>query len=292
MLTNTITLRNMIIMIGTCVAISSCNMPVSEGSAAFDATEIPPSAHTASAVLTDIASNPITSEPPTATLHVIELIVPTGTTSTPTSTMIPTETMYYQIQSVPKCDMAGFVSDVTIPDGTEIEANSSFTKTWELRNDGTCTWNSNYDLVFSSGDLMSGDDAVSIGDDSVSPGETIEVSIELVAPEEPGNYIGYWMLRNDSDTVFGLGSGNYAFFVDINVVEAQATSTPTVTTTPNTPTNTPEVSPTPSSTDAPATPTATATPALETSTPTATEEPETPTPTSTPTSTATTSPGN
>ncbi len=269
------------------MALSACNMHLPE--AAADNTEIPPSALTATTVLTELASDSTSQVLPTATLQVIQLSITEVATPTLTSTPLPTEVIYVPTASL--CDVAGFVEDVTIPDGTEIEASSSFTKTWELRNDGTCTWNSDYDLEFSSGDIMSGDNVSSIGSDSVSPGETIEVSVDLVAPEEPGHYVGYWMLRNDSGSVFGIGSGNYAFYVDINVVEAEETCTPTMTTTPYALTHTPEVTPTPSPTEAQATSTATATPAPVTFTPTPTAQPDTATPTSTPASTSTGSPG-
>ena len=37
-------------------------------------------------------------------------------------------------------DWAQFVADVTVPDGARYDPNAAFTKTWRLRNIGTCTW--------------------------------------------------------------------------------------------------------------------------------------------------------
>jgi len=37
-------------------------------------------------------------------------------------------------------DSAKFVLDVTIPDNSVISSNTAFTKTWRLKNTGTCTW--------------------------------------------------------------------------------------------------------------------------------------------------------
>ena len=46
------------------------------------------------------------------------------------------------------CDIGNFVKDVTIPDGTAVAAGAKFTKTWEIKNAGTCTWNENYVVIF------------------------------------------------------------------------------------------------------------------------------------------------
>jgi len=74
-------------------------------------------------------------------------IRPTITVLIPTETQTPTldfvQDYNYQPAST-GCDVAGFVADITIPDGTEMAPGSVFTKTWSLKNDGTCTWNSDY----------------------------------------------------------------------------------------------------------------------------------------------------
>lgn len=197
-------------------------------------------------------------------------------------TPIVTETpapIIYPTSAPNLCDVAGFVEDVTIPDGTDIVAGTSFKKTWRLSNAGTCTWTSDYDVVYSSGDQMGGDSSVSIGTDSVAPGDTVDVSVKLVAPSDPGEYIGYWLLRNASGDIFGIGAGNYTFYVDINVTAATVTSTPTVTSTARTSTPTPQPSLA-----------ATSTPLLATSTPTATQVVPTATSTNLPTATASDTP--
>jgi len=233
--TKTIYHPRMVLVLSACIALSGCSLSLFGHSETEEASETSPAIETARAILTETASassTDVLSSTPTA----IQIAMQTTVTATETTT--PTATPTYPAQVETLCDVAGFISDVTIPDGTEIEAGTTFTKTWELRNDGTCTWTSGYDLVFYSGDQMDGEEAITIGDVSVAPGETLEISIELTAPEEPGQYIGYWMLQNESGSLFGIGSGYYAFYVDITVVEAQATSTPTQTTTPLTPTST------------------------------------------------------
>lgn len=137
--------------------------------------------------------------------------IPLPPTSTPTH--IPPTPM-------PKtyCDWMSFVKDITIPDGTTIKVGDTFVKTWRLKNRGTCTWTPDYALVFSSGAQMGQTTAVRLPG-YVTPGETIDISVALTAPASPGNYRGYWMLRNSSGAVFGYGdNANKAFYVDIKSV--------------------------------------------------------------------------
>jgi hypothetical protein len=97
-----------------------------------------------------------------------------------------------------------FTADITIPDDTVIAAGQTFTKTWELLNNGTCSWETTYSLVFVSGDQMGAPDIQPI-EQVVEPGQTFELSVTLTAPLEPGNYRGEWKLRNTSGLLFGIG---------------------------------------------------------------------------------------
>ena len=105
-----------------------------------------------------------------------------------------------------ECDQAGFEKDVTVPDNTTMSAGEQFTKTWRLRNDGTCSWNSSYAIVFDHGDAMGGPASAVLTTDTVAPGETVDISVVLIAPSTTGTYQGYWKLRNPAGQVFGLGS--------------------------------------------------------------------------------------
>ena len=115
------------------------------------------------------------------------------------------------------CDAAAFVADVTVPDGSVFAANATFTKTWRLKNVGTCTWNTSYSLVFVQGSQMGGPASVAFTQ-SVAPGQTVDLSVNLTAPASNGQYQGYWALKNASGTVFGIGVyANQPFWVLINV---------------------------------------------------------------------------
>jgi hypothetical protein len=112
-------------------------------------------------------------------------------------------------------DKAQFIKDVTIPDNTKLAPGESFTKTWRLKNIGNTTWTSSYSLAFDSGDSMSAPASKQLTPGSVAPGETVDVSVNLVAPNPTGEYKGNWKLRNASNVIFGsiyvqivVGTGN------------------------------------------------------------------------------------
>ena len=151
--------------------------------------------------------NAMTQNAPTPTVTPI----PATSTPVPTNTPLPTAT------AVSYCDWVSFIKDVTIPDGTRFATGEAFTKTWRLKNRGTCTWTPDYMLVFTSGESMGSTTAIRLPG-YVAPGQTVDVSVTLTAPAKRGNYIGYWMLRNPSGLIFGYGdSANRAFYVDIRV---------------------------------------------------------------------------
>jgi len=186
------------------IAVQACNLPSNgpggnNGNAASTAA-----AMTIQAQLTEAAQ---TSPQPPATFT---SIVPGPATPTfpapPTLTPIPTQA----------CDLAQYIKDVNIPDGTNFPPGTAFTKTWRLKNIGTCTW-SGYSLVFDSGDSMSGASPTAIG--TVSPGQEVDVSVNLTAPSSNGDYRGYWRIRNASGVLIPVQGGyqSKSFFVDIKV---------------------------------------------------------------------------
>lgn len=158
----------------------------------------------------------------------------TGTPPSPT----PTKTGTVQPAA---CDRAQFIADVTVPDGTGFAPGIGFTKTWRLKNVGTCTW-SNYSLMFDSGEKMGGPDSAVIPT-SVAPGQTVDITISLTSPTTQGTYRGYWKLKNNNGVPFGIGAaGTKSFWVEIKTTSTginpgTATATPTQGTpvTPSTP---------------------------------------------------------
>jgi hypothetical protein len=128
-------------------------------------------------------------------------------TSPPANTPEPTE------EEIP-CDRALFITDVTVEDGSEFIPGETFDKVWRIKNTGSCTWNSNYDLVFDSGDDLGGEDGTSL-QGQISPGSQVDITLELTAPDTPGSYKGIWQLRNASGVIFTYGG----LWVDIVVTD-------------------------------------------------------------------------
>jgi uncharacterized protein YraI len=123
------------------------------------------------------------------------------------------------------CDWAAFVSDVTIPDGTLLQPGQTFTKTWRLRNRGTCTWTTEYQLVFQSGTQLGDSTAVNLPK-SVAPQQIVDISVTLTAPATGGHFVSYWMLRNPSGSVFGYGTeADRPIYVEISTISQTATTT-------------------------------------------------------------------
>lgn len=126
----------------------------------------------------------------------------------------------------PNCtDRIAFVRDVSVPDGAKIAPGKTFTKTWRLLNDGSCTWGRGYELVFDSGDQMSGPDVAPLARE-VRPNGLIDVSATLTAPWEKGAYEGFWKLRSASGRSFGIGQR--PFWVKIVVPTSATPPPPTV----------------------------------------------------------------
>ena len=114
------------------------------------------------------------------------------------------------------CQVVANLVGETIPDGTIMQPDETFLKTWRLKNNGTCTWNTSYKIVYWSGDLMGGLQEYPLPK-VVAPGEEIEISLSLVAPTTNGNFSGFWKLQSEWGTPFGVGQYDQPFYVQINV---------------------------------------------------------------------------
>ena len=90
-------------------------------------------------------------------------------------------------------DSAIFVGDVSIPDGMSVTPGQTFSKTWRVRNNGSSTWDG-YKLIFRQGDQMEGNSPISIP--RTTPGQQVDISIGLRAPNAPGAKAGYWQIIN------------------------------------------------------------------------------------------------
>jgi len=164
---------------------------------------------------------PTESQTPTQTA--MPTSTPTRTPKPPTDTPVPPpppRPPYFPPSSNIPCYQIGKVTDITIADGTDLTADQSFTKTWRLYNAGRCTWKTNFEVYFTSGNAMSAPASVEI-DDTVAPGDYTDVSIHMIAPHYTGRYTGYWRMRSSNGVSFGWGAeSDSAFWIKIDVVRS------------------------------------------------------------------------
>ncbi|MBW6465504.1 MAG: hypothetical protein K0B06_03265 [Brevefilum sp.] len=164
-----------------------------------------------------------------------QAIIPTETpTPTLTQTPIPTldrtrPPLFTPTSEVP-CNQAaaGRPIDVTIPDDTKVGPGQPFSKTWRLENVGACTWTRLYTVTFFSGNSLGARYTQNL-QQPVNPGDTVDITVDMLAPQNIGLYQSNWMLSDPDGGVFGIGPhGDAPFWVRIEVVQF-VTSTPTVT---------------------------------------------------------------
>ncbi len=113
--------------------------------------------------------------------------------------------------STPVClDNLTFLSDVTIPDGTEVEPNSTLDKRWEVQNSGNCNWDERYRLRLIAGPAMQASEEQALF--PARSGAKAVIQVVFQAPAEPGAYRSAWQAYNPSGQPFGD-----VIFIDIVV---------------------------------------------------------------------------
>lgn len=144
--------------------------------AAFTPTPLP--------IPTDTATpEPLPTDTPTATAPVIAVITNDQGTE------------------VPLCDSLTFVADVTIPDNTTMSPGQEFTKTWRVKNTGSCPWGAGYALAYAGyANQMSGQFIPLTV--VVQPGEEVELSVQFKAPTQVGEYVSAWAMKNPQGRTF------------------------------------------------------------------------------------------
>ena len=108
------------------------------------------------------------------------------------------------ISSIPTVDLsscepnASFVEDVTIPDGSPIEPNTVFTKTWRIRNSGSCPITAAFEFYSVGGNEIR-PDSYNVNPPLTMPGETFDISVPLISPPLAGYYRSEWQFQPPFD---------------------------------------------------------------------------------------------
>ena len=215
------TLRLIATLLLLTTALVACNLPAQEPTSPVDLPKTQ-AAETIQALFTNPA--------PTDTSVILPATVvpetPSATSTTAAETATATATQAPTATTTPtagECtDQIEFVDDITVPDDTAFLPGQTFTKTWRLRNTGTCTWTSAYALVFVNGDALNATSPIPLVA-NIAPLSEVDLSVSMTAPGVPGTYTSNWMLRSPSGADFGLGAdGSKPFWARIVVQEETA----------------------------------------------------------------------
>lgn len=168
------------------------------------ATTLPPSPTVKDVQFLDLSQ--VTPLVETVTASIEPTDEPTATnppTATNTSIPVVIETLAESGCS----NQAEFVKHLSISYNTAIKPGEYFTKIWQIRNIGTCIWDTSYRLVFIGGESMQAPEAIQLAHE-VKPQETVDIRVTLVAPQTPAFYENSWMLQDQDGNFFGVGPEN------------------------------------------------------------------------------------
>ena len=177
-------------------------------SAAPSPTPLEPTSTPTTALPTPTLPTPASPTPALPTLS------PTPVQPAPTSApVLPTpsnaDSSTTGAQSGTVCeDKAAFYADLTVPDNTPFKQNVEFVKTWQIKNEGTCTWEG-YQLVYGDGYSLNAPYSNPIP--IVKPGELVNISLLFTSPNQGGVYVSKWMFQNRGGKRFGVNSGGLDF---------------------------------------------------------------------------------
>jgi len=158
----------------------------------------------------------------TETLVAVPTASPAPTEKFTATPVVLTATLETPATADPCYDLL-WIEDVTIPDGTNLKPNESFTKTWLVQNSGGCAWPPGFTFQHVGGDPMRGETLTL--EEAIPVGAKREISIQLAVPTNQNGLI---------QSSWRMADANGVFFGDTLTVNITVGNilTPTSTTTP------------------------------------------------------------
>jgi hypothetical protein len=137
------------------------------------------------------------------------------------------------VAATASCYGLTFVSDVSIPDNTQLDPGKSFTKTWKVQNSGSCAWDAGFKFQNTGGESM-GATAFTLPA-SVAAGQTYDISVPMTAPDKTGTLRSNWRMSTAAGQYFGdevyvsivVGSASAPAATNTSEAPAVETNTPT-----------------------------------------------------------------
>ena len=99
-------------------------------------------------------------------------------------------------------DKTLFIKDVTIPDGTSIPINTTFVKTWRVKNVGNVAWKNRYLMRVTPPSKLLCSSPAMVPIPETLPGETVDISVTFVTPHLPGSCRTDWKSADDRGNLF------------------------------------------------------------------------------------------
>jgi len=180
--------------------ILGCSGNSSTDTATFAENSIKPTRVVVRILNLDLALAAMPSEtptpiPPTFTPVILPTAIPIPVQASTNDTTTPT----------PSCiNRAEFVKHLTISNNTALKVGQNFIKMWRIQNSGTCTWTVDYNLAFYSGEIMGAPTSVPLPQ-TVQPGETVDLQVPMIAPQNAATITGNWVLQDPQGQLFGFG---------------------------------------------------------------------------------------
>ena len=164
------------------------------------------SVETLVALVTELSNQPTwTPQPACPVCPTQVVVVPTAATTPNPNEATAQPTTAPTAEAGKKCFQFDFLGDVNYPPGTIVKPGTKFSKTWTVKNTGTCTWSRDYDVVFVGGEAFGSNKRGDITREVV-PGDIIEITIDnMTAPQTEGTYYSYWMIAAPDGARVGYG---------------------------------------------------------------------------------------
>jgi hypothetical protein len=149
----------------------------------------------------EIPSPTATFLPPTEALPTSESASPTSMPSAPSNTPnVPTVTK----QPSPTATSIPYACQITKQkpeDGKIFKPGDNFDAVWTVKNSGTAIWDNNeVDYRYDSGDKLHQQDIYDLPE-TVKPGESIDLVVDMTAPDDEGKYDTTWVLRRGAHLI-------------------------------------------------------------------------------------------
>ena len=164
-----------------------------------------------------------------------EIVTPTltETQTAPTATETPSVQVSATFTSTPETPIptnspnctnsAAFVADVTIPDNSSVLSGATFTKTWRIRNTGSCIWGPDYTLNYYSEERMFASYSTPLN--VTFPNQTVDLSLQFIAPDTAGAHRGYFVIKNPAGLIMKIDNDSRLWVViDVSIVAASSST--------------------------------------------------------------------